>query len=767
MYRSAAYQGQVDGNPPYNPQKMRAQGRASDPNFNTLEARALWAQACVPYYDLFTGDRHYVDVRLKESALGDSRMRQRAENILTEEYDRMLTRWTGWDLVMQRMLGDFVLHGKGFLQWQSSTSWRSRKVEHHKVLVPDGTSIDYDEELECLVVLHDYQVVTLYGKIKDDGAAKAVGWNVPEVYRALQYAVPSDPTTGSPADAMAVQQMLRDSDIFVSARSSMVRTAHIYVREFDGKWSHCIVRRDNIPSGSDPATAAARMNPGQPTNLEYMFEARSRYESLHDCLVPFFFDAGATSWNGATGLGRDIFAAAQLKDRLACNLAQAAFLRGSLVLQPRQATDKKKMQAIVMGAVTWLPAECEVHQGSVLGDITGNIEVTRELDQTLQRNTGIYRPTIDKQTGNPQTLGEFQAKFAQATALTSGAVDRFWGQLDLFYRAQARRVFEARGSDEAGKEARAFKKRCEDRGIPSELMKWDNIESVSAWRTVGRGSAGMRQQALGGLMAGVFPMLKPQGQEALLRDVITASTTVAQTERYMPNDEWEGVPNDQQWAATVENDSLRNSMPARWTPSQNNIIHASVHLEAASQAAASLQQGADPMQVLMFLESAGAHILEHLKREASNPITQPAQQALQKQWQQLASITDDLMRKVQQDQAAQQAQAEKTQQVMSDEQIAQFEAMSKAKLSEMKAQQLIQLKAERQNAELGLKQAKQNADIALKAEAQGVDTSLAASKTAAHLQMADASTAAEIHRKNAQAMAEMRRKASQPQGSGE
>src|SRR5687767_7854026 len=53
--KMAAIQGQIDGNPPYSPVRMRAAGRASDANFNTLEAKAVRSAALVPYYDLFAG----------------------------------------------------------------------------------------------------------------------------------------------------------------------------------------------------------------------------------------------------------------------------------------------------------------------------------------------------------------------------------------------------------------------------------------------------------------------------------------------------------------------------------------------------------------------------------------------------------------------------------------------------------------------------------------------------------------------------------------
>src|SRR5512147_3256652 len=60
----ASIQGQIDGNPPYNPSKLRDAGRASDPNVNTLEAKAIRSSALVPFYDLFAGGQRFVEARL-------------------------------------------------------------------------------------------------------------------------------------------------------------------------------------------------------------------------------------------------------------------------------------------------------------------------------------------------------------------------------------------------------------------------------------------------------------------------------------------------------------------------------------------------------------------------------------------------------------------------------------------------------------------------------------------------------------------------------
>ncbi len=759
MRFNAAIQGQFDGNPPYQYSYLRSQGRANDPNFNTLEAKALRSTALVPYYDLFCGDDRYVDFA---TTLGDDHTRQRWNERISALFDKHILRdgWRGYDGVMQTMLCDFVSYGKGFLEPRDCYSFRYRKVSNNRVLVPDATPISIDDEdLDCIVVLQDWSVTALYDRVANDGAAKEAGWNVSEVYKALAMALPRNPNT--PFDPIATQKALYDGDIYMSARTSTVQTAAIYVREFDGKWSHLIVQRNTQLGGA----------PDQATNSslpEWLFESRSCYDTVTDFLAPFFYDAGATSWNGAHGIGRDIFTAMQLKDRLACALAMSVFLRASLVLQPKTALDRNKMNAIQLGAVTYIPENVDVIQSSVLGDITSNIEVSRELDRTIERNTGIYRPTLEKGSGNPQTLGEFETKFAQATALSTSAINRFWDQLDRFYESLWKRVkalIKGQGADvevvdksydestdsedvanedKDEKAVKAFLKACKDEGIPREALLKINV--TRAWRSVGAGSAALRKQVLAQFIALYYPLLRPNGQEALLRDAISVSSSPGSAERYMPQSDWPGEPSNDESFAMVENGIMMVGAPALVTGEQDHIIHAETHLHGASQASASLAQGADPHKVLNFLETVGPHIAAHLKEAEKNPIQAGKVKDLVDNWKLLVQTTTELRRKLEQEAQQQQAQQQKTQAAWTDEQIAQFDAQSKAHISAMKAQQTLQLKGQRQEAELALKAQKQNAELGLKAQATGAQVSIA-----------DAQAAAGIHRENAQVLSDIRR----------
>jgi len=794
----ASIQGQIDGNPPYNPSKLREMGRASDPNVNTLEAKAIRSSALVPFYDLFAGGQRFVEAKLAPPGqttedegsydgssngsaryngngssvnLGRSRYNgadvtstpndpafdqtrlSEDSGIVSEEYDRLLRRWNNFENVMYRGLTDYVTFGRCHLPWESCDSWRFRHIPFHRVLTPDGTPIDI-EEMEIVIILQNFTVARLYGLISERESAEAAGWNYDETMNAITRAVPVDPTI--PNDPIFVQQMIRESDIYISARSSTVQTATILVKEMSGKWSELIIRRDQIP-GSLNATDDANAN-ASVRDPAYLFEARERYESIVDVLPTFFFEVSDGTWNGASGLGRDIYSLMQLKDRVFCTQAHSVMLRNSIVLQPKQALDKSRLNLLQIGAVTWLPEQVEVVQSSILGDIASTIAVTQEMDRMVERNTGIYRPTLQQEKGNPDTLGEFQMKFAQATVLSTSAINRFYSQMDRLYAAQWPRVL-ACGLKKGGdtvyeREARAFVQRCEARGVSRDALK--RLESIRAFRTIGNGSQAMREQIMQGILNPVvFSRYPANGQENIMEDFTRIIGGQQAVERYMPDADRRKLPSDQMAYALLENSALRANAPVSWTPSQNNVIHSQTHLQAGAQAASTVQKGADPHEVSAFLDAVGAHVAVHLQRLAMDPTSKDAFKILEGQWKQLAAVADKLKQAIMAMPQQQQDLAQKKATVLTDADVKRLDVQLKNQTSQQKAMATLQLKKQRQDAELALKAQKQQADTALAAQQLQVDASFQAQAATTDATLADAETAAGIQREVARTTTEL------------
>lgn len=703
--------GMFDGNAPYNAWRLKAAGRAWEANFNSREGKARKSAAKVPYYDLFSGSKTYMEV---ETALGNPGEQAAWSAIITEEADRVLKDWIGFDFSVWTMLDDFIGYGKGFLFNQDPYSWRWKKVSQDRVLVHDGVDCDIEDGLEMLVVRQKFYAHQLWRYVKDTDRAKTLGWDRDAVLEAIRTAQP-DTETDPWDDPVIIQQRLKDCDLYVTSRPARVNTARIYVREFDGSVSEMIVLEYGYSGKKETAPA-------------WLYKKYGRYQDFSEVLTPFFFEMEDGSWHGCSGLGQDIYPQMQTKDRLNCQGINSAMMRGALILQAKTPAALKNVGLQMIGNSIVVPPDVNVQSSQVLGDIESVLAVSDKISEGVDENTGVYRPRTEKPSGNPEPLGVTQMRFAQSNTLSSSAVNRFLMQLDRGYQELYRRLSRAEqsGNDKAAEAARYFRKCCLDRGVPPEALT--ETRSVRASRTIGNGSVVMRQQSLGAI-GSIMTRLPEAGQSAFMDDLIASYTTFDKVSRYNPKPEAGTQPDDQHEFALLENAAMRTGESPVVTGTQNNMIHAQVHLQSAAQAALSLQQGADTGQVYNYLERQGPHIKTHLDKLAQDPTRKGAVKVLLKQWQQLASLSDQLGQKLR-EQAQNRARTRRMASGMDPE-------------TEMKS---MELRAKMRNAEM-----KTRHQMMLRQEQAGQKMQLAAAEAGQHMALADASTAADIRRKRAAA----------------
>lgn len=686
--KNAMFKGAIDGNAPYNADQLRAHGQANRTNVNWGEAEASVDAAMVPYYDLLSGTEHYARI---ETDFGPDEVQGEISDIISEEFDRMLKDWSGFDFEMQAMMFDFVVYGRGFVKWPTRASWRFEWVRHDRVMVPDGTEAKLDN-VDMLVIREKYTVPRLHAHIRNESAASEVGWNVAAVKKAMAHAVP-DQTTSQIYDFEEIQQRIKDSDIYTGMRASVIKAAHVFVKEFDGKISHYIIAEES----KAPA--------------EYMFQSVGLYEGWNEVMATFFLKTWDGSWNGANGLARQIFSAIEAKNRLRCSMLDGAMLRTGITLQATDASGLQKMSMVQLGAFNIIPPGVAVQQSSILGDVQTAMAVNRDFDALIAQNTGTYKPKMDRPEGNPRTAREVELSYQSQAVLGNSAVNRFYAQLDRAHEEIYRRATAAdqTGDDDASKAAKDFQKRCKDRGIPAQAMKM--VRSVRAVRNIGNGSLFMRQQAMQQLMP-MMPALPEAGRRALLIDVISTSTNHHTAMRYMGKQPQE-TPGRDTWDAVIENATLKEAAPVILTPEQNSVIHAQVHLKAGFEAMQSLEQGANPHAVLTFLEGIGQHTAEHLVKIEQDPSRKAVFKQLEGAWQQLAQATDKLRANIEKSEKAQQEQAQAQQQAQSvaqgndpDSQIKMAKAQQDMQIKQAKSNQLLQQKDDKHRQNLAFSDAK-------------------------------------------------------------
>lgn len=697
---NARVKGMLDGNPPYNPEKLKQNGQNYRANVNFMEGKASLSAALVPYYDLFAGSQHYAEVKLDLDNPDD---KETKSGIATEEFDQLLKGYADFIFHMHAALHDFVGFGRGFLTWPNQWGWHFQHAPYAKVFVPDTTRASLGK-VELLIVREKYELHTLWNKIKDRKSATDAGWNVTATAEAIRLAMPEQRTNMS-GDVLSydyIQQRMKDRDLVESQSGSKqptVQVAHVLVKEFDGTVTHMIV--------VEPAVVGANEGGNKDGRVDFLYEKRGKFENMRQFMAAFFLETLDGSWNGARGLGHEIYAAMEISNRILCKTFDNAFLSSGITLQASDANAYQKAAVtplVSTGNLNILPPGFNVQPGAIFAPSQPLYDAKQILDQTVSSNTGIYRAKLDKPKGNPVTATEAELKFQNATTLSNSGVSRFYQQLDPFYAELFRRVtngvyLESDKSEEASA-VRVFRARCLKRGVTLADLK--KVECVRAVRNIGNGSQFQRQQALERFTP--FVQLLPEsGKQRWMEDLVASEFGQAAVSRYVPPRDKQLLPNDQQAYAVIENTMMKDGNMPVWTPTQNNVIHTVEHLKAMSGAAQSLEQGADPMAVLGFMEIAGPHVQTHLDKLATDPSRKSEHKMLSQQFGQIASFADQLSGHVQQQQE-EQAQAQQ----------AQMAAMQKAQSIDDGTDPETKIRAAQVAAELRLKEMKVRHGLMLK-----------------------------------------------------
>lgn len=704
----AVIKGMFDGNRPYNSAKLRAAGQSNRTNVNFLIGKSICDTALAPYYDLLKSVPYEAAIVLDAGTASAEK-----SQIAIEEFHNLIATDRDYNFGLWALLSDFVRYGRAFAGWDDEWDFSPRHWPEHLVLFPDGVRLTI-KELEVFVVRQQVNTSTLYRwALKYPEESRKRGWDTKQVWEAIKQANPYDPANAD--DSIALQGAYKDMDLAGYARQKTVDLAHIYVKEFSEKWSHYIITEDQIP-------------------IEFLFEGFERYDHVQQIMAPFIFQSLDDTWKGATGLGRDILPICQLGDRLRCNRVDNADMRGSIIMQPTTASASQKIGLVRIGPLTVLPPGYQVQQAAIVGDIEGLMVVGKDLDDVLEKQTGIYRPALQQGGGNPPTATQYTAMFSQAQQLTNSAVGRFYLQYDGMLEAMYRRAVNTpKGLLSSPRYAAVskFLRTCEERGVTrAELQKY---VSVQAYRATGNGSPIMRLSSLMTLLnPAVAQRLPAEGYMRLIDDVIAASTNPTNIARYNPPADEQTGAQEQTRLATLENVAFKSGVQVPVADTDDHVDHAQTHLADAAQTAASVQQGGDPMAVVRQLDAAGPHTAEHIKRLAGDKTRPGAARVLAEQWAQMAKVAEVLKKRIIQ-------QAEEARQ--GQQKMAQAQAIQQGQDPD------IQIKAAKTAANIKIAQQKTAAQLAMKREKHDAEMAVIGEQHAQDLALADAKTASDIRLK--------------------
>ena len=453
--------------------------------------------------------------------------------------------------------------------------------------------------MDIAIGRRQYHLHELYGFIKNEKAAKSVGWDVAEVKRVIMNNVTTQGRTGMnyTSDWESYQAELKNNDLYYSYQNPTVSVLHFWVREMDGSVSHFICAEDKPK--------------------KFMYEKISRYEKPEQAFVMFTYGVGSNgTYHSIRGLGHRIFNHIQTSNRLRCQMIDGAMLGSAVMIQPENQRALDELSFTYYGAYAVLSPNVNIIEKAVPNLSTAVQPALNDITNQLALNTDTVSTYGSQQSSPYRNKVQVMSDMDVATRLSGASLNLFYASWTRLMKEIVRRVVENKRRDSVVKE---FYDRCAVRGVQESFIKTLDVSRTKAVRSIGNGSQANRFMALRELQ-GLQGQFDETGRKNLARDIVATRVGHDLADRYMPQMEEERPTIDLK-IAYFENQDMVEGKPVPVVPNELHATHLQVHLPTLNQLLQQLDEGAaDPVQAFPALQAFYDHVSQTVQALAGDPM---------------------------------------------------------------------------------------------------------------------------------------------------
>lgn len=580
--------GMIAGNAPFDPKILKQTGQSHRCNVNFREGEGIINKRNNSFFQLFLDGRTLVEARLRDKATYQGIARF-WENIVMEELKDLLEDWDDFSFEMMVVADSMNRHGASFPLWTKRNSWKWKAFKTGEVLFPKNTKASAGY-INCACILDVISVADLvkYGK---NAQAKEIGWNQARIREVIEEALNKKGI--STEEWEELQRDIENNSIAYEASvAGEIKVAHLLVMEDEGKISHYIVQRGK-------------------TKDDFIFKQPNAFERIREVFVPFICGIGNGYFHGLKGIGHRIYPSVVINNRFLCRAVDGAMDSASLVVSFKDGTSRKG-KTLRIGNQIVLPPGAALEQHHMEKNLQGVTGIYSLLTQVNQSSVGVKRPGLGVVAQGEKAKHSARGETMQAAEeveLESTDLKLFYQSADRLYSEMCRRIFT---SDEA--DARKFRERCIEKGIPEKLMSEPDRWKFRAPRAVGSGSKVMRRLDTQENLS-VAPYLPEVGKRHLIEDFLEARGGPEAVQRYFPPYEDDRMPSRSHQMAQIENTLLAMGTGQIVSTDDWHVTHLESHFPFAEQYLDGVFEDNSPEKiaeamaaVTMFIDHMGNHM---------------------------------------------------------------------------------------------------------------------------------------------------------------
>lgn len=734
--RRATLQGMIDGNPPYDDAELQEMGLGHLVNVNFMSMRANLDARAAAWHELFIEVPTLIECRPLHVVSEMPEVYHHCA-VVAEEFTELVSNWDGFLPCMDLVGRDSEAYGIGFGLFENEWDWRLKAFHRGNLLMDAKASVEIDKN-DLIMVRDEMSVSEAFEILENEELSKDRGWNIAGLKELLICTFQDGDASGGEDKFQrstweSVQQMARNNDSeFQQKQFNRLRIVHVFVKEVseDRKVSHLIVPE---------STSVGPL---------FLFEGYSRYDKLSNVLWWMPYNYGDGYARSVRGVASFMAQHDDLSNRFLCRVFDAGFMSSALLLRPDTQLDLSRLQMLQHGPLTILPPGLNAVQSTFQPQIQPLIALRRVSEEVMMNNTGTYRQhneSVDK--GVEKTARQVVEEVSKEARFEKAAIASKYVHLDKLYREIMRRlcnkdVLTDTGVNYPGGEgAREFYKRCLDRGVPREfILEWDKWFRVSAFRSIGLGSMGVKYDITNQLLA-ASAGFDEMGKKNALRDWVAARVGYRNALKYVTPVDRDTVASNETSIAMLEYNDVEEGSAVVVGTDQSHKIHINVFVQRLLPLLQAVQQrqfSGDPARAYQTARLALQHIAEHLQALGQDKRYEGFVKQITQFIQEAGSVVSMLEQEVKR-QAKEAALAQgQQQQALAEAEAIKRDRDLEAKLYEIGLKQgsLNKMREMKTEEQLKIARDKAEANIRLRAEEQAVKLQLAAQKAQADMELA-------------------------------
>lgn len=567
----AKIQAMIDGERPMDQAELDSNGLGEICNVNWGQAEQLLNLATSPYIDLLESVDTFITT---PTSFGDPQMRAEWEQIIAEEFSRMLRNWPEFFPRYLYLIQQFLAHGVVVAFFEDEIDWRPQIAPIGDFLIPRQTRAS-DEEIEVCAIVRGVSVHELFQKIEDPKLAEELGWDVAATKKAVMSAVQVKADNTS-FNWEFLQREFKNNDIGYSngADASEVKLVFMWVREVDGTISSYIF----------PETDS--------DDKKFLFKGRSRFNTTTEAFTSFCYGIGTNGYfHSIRGLGTKIFSIVQALNRLRCRFYDGIMASSMMMLEAENEEAIENLSVVHIGPFIVKPQGTKFVPMNIPNYNQSVIPGMQDLNQLLQQQAGQYSTEAIFNAQRERTRYEVQAQLESLANINIASLTLFYQPWERLLKEVLRRASrpDYYPQDPGGEQIANFRGRCVERGVPVEALLSIDVRRAKVVRAIGNGSSAARSS----IMQQIYQLSQgfdPQGKQLALRDLTRTIGGVEAADRYTPAPEQQRPPMEAK-TAMLENNQLRAGQPVEALPTEMHAIHLPLHIQDIEQLVMAVDQG--------------------------------------------------------------------------------------------------------------------------------------------------------------------------------